>query len=40
MIRGKHTDGLFQIESNLFKGMIEDIQPDSLNDIIVINALN
>lgn len=39
MIRNKETEGLFQIESNLFKGMIEDIQPDSLNDIIVINAL-
>jgi DNA polymerase-3 subunit alpha len=39
MIRAKETEGLFQIESNLFKGMVEDIQPDSLNDIIVINAL-
>ncbi|MED1125393.1 DNA polymerase III subunit alpha [Bacillus atrophaeus] len=39
MVRRKETDGLFQIESNLFKGMIEDIKPDSLNDIIVINAL-
>jgi len=40
MIRKKETDGLFQIESNLFKGMIEDIQPDNINDIIVINALD
>lgn len=39
MIRNKETDGLFQIESNLFKGMIEDIKPDSMNDIIVLNAL-
>lgn len=39
MIQKKETDGLFQIESNLFKGMIEEIKPDSLNDIIVINSL-
>lgn len=39
MVKRKETDGLFQIESNLFKGMIEEIQPDSLNDIIVLNSL-
>jgi DNA polymerase-3 subunit alpha len=39
MIQGKNTEGVFQIESNLFKGMIEDIIPTSLNDIVVLNAL-
>lgn len=39
MIQRKETDGLFQIESNLFKGMIEAIVPDCLNDIIIINSL-
>jgi DNA polymerase-3 subunit alpha len=39
MIQTKATEGLFQIESNLFKGMIEEIIPTSMNDIVVINAL-
>lgn len=39
MIQGKNTDGLFQIESGLFKGMIEAIVPNSMNDIIVITSL-
>jgi DNA polymerase-3 subunit alpha len=39
MIQSKQTDGLFQIESNLFKGMVESIIPNSMNDIIVINSL-
>ena len=39
IIREKKTDGLFQIESNLFKGMIEDIKPTNFNDIVVMNAL-
>ena len=40
MIQRKETDGLFQIESDLFKGMIEDIKPDRFNDIVVLNSLN
>lgn len=39
VIRKKNTDGLFQIESNLFKGMIEDIIPTEFNDIVVMSAL-
>lgn len=39
MIQSKQTDGLFQIESNLFKGMIEQIKPDRMNDIVVITSL-
>lgn len=39
MIKNKETDGLFQIESDLFKGMVADIQPESLNDIIAITSL-
>ena len=39
MIRKKETDGLFQIESNLFKGLIEDIQPTEFNDIVVMNSI-
>jgi DNA polymerase-3 subunit alpha len=39
VIQNKETEGLFQIESNLFKGMIEEIIPTGMNDIVVINAL-
>lgn len=39
IVREKRTEGLFQIESNLFKGMIEEILPDQFNDIVVMNAL-
>ncbi len=39
LIRSKNTEGLFQIESNLFKGMIEDIQPDCFNDIVIMNGM-
>jgi DNA polymerase-3 subunit alpha len=39
MVCNKETDGLFQIESDMFKGMISDIKPDSLNDIIAITSL-
>lgn len=39
MIQAKQTDGLFQIESGLFKGMIEQIKPDTMNDIVVITSL-
>lgn len=39
MICDKQTDGLFQIESDMFKGMISEIKPDSLNDVIAITSL-
>lgn len=38
-IRKKQTDGLFQIESDMFKGIIGDVMPDCMNDIIAITAL-
>lgn len=39
MICNKETDALFQLESNLFKGVIGDIQPDTLEDIIAITSM-
>ena len=39
IMREKKTEGLFQIESNLFKGLIEDIQPTEFNDIVVMNSI-
>lgn len=35
----KETEGIFQLESALFKGMISDIQPSNMEDITVITAL-
>lgn len=35
----KETEGIFQLESNLFKGMVSEIQPKSINDISVITSL-
>lgn len=39
MICNKETDAMFQIESDLFKGIISDMQPTHLNDIIVLTSL-
>lgn len=39
MIQNKETEGLFQIESGLFKSMMTDIMPTHLNDIIAITSL-
>lgn len=39
MLSNKETDAIFQLESDLFKGMIGDMQPSSLNDIIALTAL-
>lgn len=33
------TGGVFQLESNLFKGMIDKIKPNVFNDIVVMTAL-
>lgn len=35
----KETEGIFQLESNLFKNMIFEILPKSINDISVITSL-
>ena len=39
MICNKKTDAIFQLESDLFKGVINNIQPRSMNDIAAITAL-
>lgn len=39
MLCDKDTDAIFQIESDLFKGVISDMQPSHLNDIIALTAL-
>lgn len=39
MICDKHTDAMFQIESDLFKGIISDMQPRHINDIVVLTAI-
>ena len=39
MICGKNTDAVFQFESNLFKGVVDDIQPSGIDDAIAITAL-
>lgn len=39
MIQNKETEGIFQIESNLFKGLVSDIMPTNENDICAISAI-
>ena len=39
MARNKETEGLFQMESNLFKGLCGDIVPTDVNDICAILAI-
>lgn len=39
LIKAKATDGLFQIESPLFKGLCDSIQPDNIDDIIAITSI-
>lgn len=39
MIQKKKTDGLFQIESDMFKGLIGQIIPDKFSDIVLITSL-
>ena len=38
-IASKETDGVFQLESNLMKNIIDEIQPTDFNDIVAINAI-
>jgi DNA polymerase-3 subunit alpha len=35
----KETEGIFQFESSLFKGLISDIQPESIEDATLMTAL-
>ena len=39
MICNKETDAMFQIESDLFKSIISDMQPTHFNDIVVLTSL-
>lgn len=39
LIRKKESDGLFQLESDLFKHTIGEMQPNNLNDIAALNAI-
>lgn len=39
MICDRKTDAMFQIESDLFKGIIKDMQPTHMNDIVVLTSL-
>jgi DNA polymerase-3 subunit alpha len=39
MICSGKTDGMFQIESNMFKGIIKDMQPTDINDLAALVAL-
>jgi DNA polymerase-3 subunit alpha len=39
MICNKETEALFQIESDLFKGIITDMQPTDINDIIALTSI-
>lgn len=38
-LNNKETEGIFQLESKLFKGLIKDIRPNSIEDITVITSL-
>lgn len=35
----KETEGVFQLESNLFKGLVSDMLPDKLDDITLITSI-
>ena len=39
LIRSGKTEGVFQVESNMMKGLIKDIKPESINDLMAINSL-
>ncbi len=39
LLKAKLTEGIFQMESNLFKGLIDDIKPDDINDIIALTSI-
>ena len=39
MLKKKQSDTVFQMESDLFKGLISDIEPDNINDLIAITSI-
>lgn len=39
MLRKKQSDTVFQMESDLFKGLISDIEPDNIDDLIAITSI-
>lgn len=39
MICNKETEAVFQIESDLFKGIISDMQPTCMDDIVVLTSI-
>lgn len=39
LIRSGKTEGVFQVESSMMKGLIKDIKPESINDLMAINSL-
>lgn len=39
MLKEQKGEGVFQFESNLFKSLMRDIQPDNINDCIAMTAL-
>ena len=39
MLKKKQSDTVFQMESDLFKSVIKDMQPTHLNDLIALTAL-
>lgn len=39
MICNKQTEAVFQIESDLFKGIISDMQPENIHDITVLTSI-
>ena len=39
LICRKETDAMFQIESDLFKGIISDMQPTCMDDIVVLTSI-
>lgn len=38
-LNNKETEGIFQLESPLFKGLIDDIKPKNISDIILLTAI-
>lgn len=39
MIRSGKTEGMFQIESNMMKGLVKNIQPDGIEDLAALVAI-
>lgn len=39
MLKQGKSDSVFQMESDLFKSLLKNIQPDSINDLIAINSI-